>query len=89
MVTLFNKKNNKVDFITAKPFISRTNSRITKYIDTVLYPYEARGFNITDIHGDNKFNTKTLKSHLIPILTHIYGKEDNVGIIERMIRLIK
>ena len=51
--------------------------------------YEARGFNITAIHGDNRFNIKTLKALLLPIYTHIYGKEDHFGIIERMIGLIK
>ena len=58
-----------------------TTSHITKSIDTVLYPYEARGFNINSAHGDNKFNINKLKAQLLPISTHIYGKEENVGII--------
>ena len=65
----------KVNFITAKPFISRTTSHITKSIDTVLDLYESRGFNISDVHIDNKFNIKTLKVHLITIFTHIYVKK--------------
>ena len=82
-------KTNKVNFITAKPCIWRTTSLITKDIDTVLYLYESRGFNINFIHGDNEFKLKTLTSHLLPIFTHTYGKEYNVGITERVIRVIK
>ena len=51
--------------------------------------YDTRGFNITVFHRDNEFNINTFKSHLLPIFTHIYGKEEHVGIIEWMIRLIK
>ena len=54
-------KTNKVNFITDKPCISRTTSHITKDIDTVLDLYEEIVFNITDVHGDNKFNNKTLE----------------------------
>ena len=61
------KKTNKVNFITAKPCISRTTGHITKYIETVLDLYEARGFNITAVHGDNDIKIKTLKAHLLPI----------------------
>ena len=60
-------KTKKVDFITAKPCILRGNSHINKSIDTVLELYVAIYFNINAVHGDNKFNIKTLKAHLIPI----------------------
>ena len=74
--------------ITDEPFISRKTSHITKSIDTFLDLYEARGFNITAVHRDNKFNTKTLKAKLIPIFTQIYIKEDHDVIIVNMIRVI-
>ena len=67
-------KTKKVNFITAEPCISGTTIHITKAIDTVLYLYEAIGFNINSIHGDNKSNIKTLKSHSLTIYTYIYGK---------------
>ena len=51
--------------------------------------YYEIGFNITDVHGDNSFNIKSIKSHLLPIYKHIYGKEEHVGIIERIIMVIK
>ena len=82
-------KTNKANLNTGEPCISRTTSHTTKAIDTVLELYEAICFNITAVHGDNYFNIKTLKTKLPPICTHIYGKEEHVGIIERMIRLIK
>ena len=75
--------------IPDKPCISRTTSNITKYIDTVLDLCEARGFIITDVHGDNQFNINTLKANLIPIFTDIYGKDEHVGIIEWIIKVIK
>ena len=64
----------KVNFITAKPCISRKTSHTTKAINTVLDLYEARCFNITAVRGDNKFNIKKLKEHLLLICTHIYGR---------------
>ena len=75
-------KTNNVNFITSKPCISRKIIHITKYIITFLDLYEARGFNITSVCGDNKFNIKTLKSHFLPICTHIYGKGEHVDIIK-------
>ena len=69
--------------------MSRTTSHIAKDIDTVLDLYEAICFNITAVHGDKKFNIKTLKAHLLPIFKHIYSKEENVGTIKRIIRIIK
>ena len=68
-------ETNKMNFITSEPCILRTISHITKTIDIVLDLYEAKRFNITSIHEDNEFNIKTLKSHLLPICTHIYSKE--------------
>ena len=80
-------KANKAGLITSELFIPRTTSHIAKSIDTVLDLYESRGFNISDVHIDNKFNIKTLKVHLITIFTHIYVKKYNVVIIEQMIRV--
>jgi hypothetical protein len=51
--------------------------------------YEARGFNITVIHGDNEFNINSLIQHLLPTLTQIYGKNEHVGVIERAIRVME
>ena len=54
-----------------------------------MYLYEARGFNITTICVDNKFNIKTIKAHMLTLCTHIYGKEYYVVIIEWVIIVIK
>ena len=80
---------NKVNFITSKPCILRENSHITNATDTLLDLYGERGFNIIAVHGDKEFKTNPLKAKLLPICTDIYGKEEHVGILERMIRVIK
>jgi hypothetical protein len=82
-------KSAKVNFITAQPVTSRSTAQIIKHIDTVINKYEARGFTITAIHGDNEFNINDLKKHVLPTLVHIYGKDEHVGAIERLIRVIK
>ena len=74
-------KTSKVNLITSKPLISRTTSHINRDIDTVLDLFEERGCNITAVNGENDFKTKTLKSYFIPMCTHIYGKEENIGTI--------
>ena len=55
----------------------------------VLNKYNARGLNGTIIHGDNYFNIAQLKEVFLPILVEIYGKDDHVVIIERVIRVMK
>ena len=78
-----------MNYITSEPYISRKTSHITKAIDTVLELFKARGFNINSVHGENEFHINTLKAKLLPIFKQIYGKEDHVGIIERIIRVTK
>ena len=51
--------------------------------------YDTRGFKTTDYHGDNEFNTKSLETSLIPILIHIYDKNEHVKIIKQSICTIK
>ena len=55
----------------------------------IIEKYDARGFNVTTIHGDNEFNISQLKEHLLPILVDIYGKYEHEDIIERVIRVMK
>ena len=55
----------------------------------VLDKYDARGFNVTIVHGDNEFKMSQLKYYLLPILLYIYGKYKHVDIIERFIRVMK
>ena len=55
----------------------------------VLDKYDARGFNVTIIHGDNEFNIAQLKECPLPVLVEIYGEDEHVDIIERVIRVMK
>ena len=55
----------------------------------VLDKYDAHGFNVTIVHGDNEFKMSQLKYYLLPILVYIYGKYEHVDIIERLIRVMK
>ena len=51
--------------------------------------YATRGFEVTDWHGDNKFDIKALKENLKGINFHIYGKDAHVDEIERSVRTVK
>ena len=63
--------------------------QIINKLEAILNKYIPRGFEITSIHGDNGFNVKDIKDFLLPIIVHIYGKGEHMGIIERPIRVIK
>ena len=45
--------------------------------------YSSRFFKIDNSHGDNEFNADKIKISQLPILFHVYGKNEHVGIIER------
>ena len=55
----------------------------------VLDKCDARGFNVTIIYGHNGFNKAQLKEYFLPILVEIYGNDERVDIIERIIRVTK
>ena len=50
-----------------------------KALDEIKTKCDTRGFNITDYHGDNEFNIKTLEKSLLSILLHIYAKMNMLG----------
>ena len=45
---------------------------------SIINKYTCRGFIITDVHGDNKFDKAAIKDFLEPALVHIYGREEHV-----------
>ena len=58
-----------------------------KNIDTlneIKHIYHSRGFKIENIHGDNEFDKDAIKNSQLPALFHIYGKDEHVGLIERL-----
>ena len=82
-------KCNKINFLTVQHCQSRSKQHIIGGISTVLYIYKQRGFNITELHGDNEFNMADLESAIRPAHLIIAPKEAHVGTIERSIRTIK
>jgi hypothetical protein len=82
-------KSSKINFLSIQSGKTRSTASIKAGLDTVIDIYNARGFDITDIHGDNEFNIASLKQHLLPTATHIYGANEHVGVIERSIRTVK
>jgi hypothetical protein len=82
-------KSSKINFLTVQSGPNRTKGTIIAGIDSVISLYNARGFNISNVHGDNEFNIPALEASLRPTNLHIYGKHEHVGIVERSIQTIK
>ena len=66
-----------------KYLISRSASTITSGLDIVRQTYEAKGFEINYIFGNNEFNIQNIKTSLLPTKLHICEKDKHVGIVER------
>jgi hypothetical protein len=82
-------KSSKINFLTSQICSSRSQGQIIKVLESIKQTYEARGFDIVGVHGDNEFDIKSVKNYLLPAMLHIYGKDEHVGIIERSVRTIK
>jgi hypothetical protein len=82
-------KSEKINFLTVQSGKNRTKRSIIDGLNVVLDTYHARGFMVTDIHGDNEFDINDLRHALSPTTIHIHGVEEHSGIVERSIRTIK
>ena len=51
--------------------------------------YDMRVFRVTDIHGDNEFNNKSLIDALEPVNLYVYAKGEHVGFIENGVKTVK
>ena len=60
-----------------------------KSIKRYINEYQARGFAITYIHGDNEFNNNCLKDALEHDSIHIYSKVEHVFFIENVVKTVK
>ena len=82
-------KSKDLNYVT----ISRLNSckvrNIKKKLKRVIIRYLSRGFIITDVFGDNEFQTDTYEDLFAPATLHICSKGEHVPRIERSIRTIK
>ena len=81
--------SSKINFLTVQTGANRTKAAIVKGLLTVQNTYKQRGFNITDVHGDNEFDIQALHDALRPATLHIYGRDEHVGPIERAVRTVK
>jgi hypothetical protein len=76
----FLTKIGKINFLLVTSFKSRIASRILEALDRDRKKYEARGFNVTDIHGDNEFNIQSIIDAALPALfTHMPEKNMSVS----------
>jgi hypothetical protein len=82
-------KSEKLNFITAFPAPSRSEKTIINELENVIDIYTARGFKVTDCHGDNEFDTKAIKARFKKIIFHICGRNEHVNEIERSVRTVK
>ena len=64
-------KSSKLNFLTAQLCTSRAKGQIIKGLEKVRETYEARGFKIVAVHGDNEFDIENLKPFLLPAIVHI------------------
>ena len=51
--------------------------------------YEAWGFNVTDIYGDNEFNIQYIINAALTALFHAYAREEHVSFIKNLVDHIK
>ena len=82
-------KSSKINFLTVQSGENRTTNSIISGLKKVVNVYEKRGFTITNLHTDNKFDIEDVKDSLQPINTHIHGRKEHVGTIERSVRSVK
>ena len=68
---------------------SRSEKLVLKEIKRDIKKYEERGFRVTYIHGDNKFNNQSLIDTLEPINVHVYAKGEHIGFIENGVKTVK
>ena len=57
----FLSKTGKLNFLSGTKLKSRSGREIINEIERDINKHEQRGFDITDIHGDNEFNIQSLR----------------------------
>ena len=85
----FLTKIGKINYIYATFLTSRRASRILTAFLRDRDRYEARGFRVTDVHGDNEFNIHSFIDAIQPENFHPYEKGEHVGVIENTVKFIK
>ena len=73
----------KINVFTVLPATSRSQNTIIQELRSVCELYKARGFKVTDCHGDNEFDIKSLKDEMKEVSFDICTKDEHVDEIER------
>ena len=50
--------------------------------------YENRGFEVTDINGDNEFNIQNIINSALPAIFHLHRNDEHVGFIDNVVKFI-
>ena len=77
-IPLFLSKTGKLNVLSGANLKKRNGREITKTIDRYKKKHEQRGFEITDIHGNNNFNIQSLQDFLQPTNIHIHMLKMNM-----------
>ena len=84
------KKLSNINFLTVQTGKNKTKNNIETGLVHVIKTYEARGFKVTAVHGDNLFEfdyvNKAIKK---PAIIHIKVRKEYDGIVERPMCTIK
>ena len=88
-IAFFVSKTRHVNFIMVTTLKSRSAKHLIDAVHDHINKYEARGFEITDVHGDNEFNFPEFDRAIRPSLFHSYAKNEHVGPIENCNKVIK
>ena len=66
---------------------TRSKKSILSELKIILQKYNARGFNVTEIHADNEFYK--IRHNILPIRLHIVGTDEHVPEIEQSVQTQK
>ena len=86
-VTVFHTISRKINYRTVSFPISRSSSSILNELSKVYKIYNARGFQIIEIHADSEF--EKIRSSILPIRLKTVATDEHVPEIERSIQTQK
>ena len=85
MVTI----SGNINYITMNYLKNKSKGEIIKVLPNVIKIYQSRGFDITNIYGDNEFNMEDLQTSMLPASMSICVSNEHIPKIERSTRTIK
>ena len=82
-------KSKNMDYVSIEGLKNREANTMNEKLKKICNMYRKRGFTITDVYGDNKFNHQAYVDTVLPARLHICAKGEHVPIVERSIRTVK